>query len=85
MLSDKLKELRKQRKLTWRKVVTAFNIDAATFCKDNYAHIRVGKQVVSLVCVPGADKKELFTLWLADRVKEIIEFVQEICVKQWKW
>lgn len=79
MLSNKLKELRKQCDLPQRKVAAALDIDTATYCKienGNYSPRR--EQVVHLARILGADEKKLLTLWLADQIKEITETEEDI-------
>ena len=79
MLSNKLKELRKQCDLPQRKVAAALDIDTATYCKienGNYSPRR--EQVVHLARILGADEKKLLTLWLADQIKEITEMEEDI-------
>lgn len=82
MLSDKLKELRKQSELPQRKVAAALDIDTATYCKienGNYSPKR--EQVIELADIFHTDEKELLTLWLADQIKEITEPEQDIAEK----
>lgn len=79
MLSDKLKELRKQSDLPQRKVAAALDIDTATYCKienGNYSPRR--EQVIELAGIFHTDEKELLTLWLADQIKEITEPEKDI-------
>lgn len=69
MLSDRLKELRKQAELPQRKVAAALDIDTATYCKienGNYSPKR--EQVVALADIFKTKEKELLTLWLADQM-----------------
>lgn len=77
MLSEKLKELRKQCNLPQRKVAAALDIDTATYCKienGNYSPKR--EQVIELASILNTDVKELLTLWLADQVYGIVEYEQ---------
>lgn len=79
MLSEKLKEQRKQRNLPQRKVAAALDIDTATYCKiekGNYSPKR--EQVIALASILHTDEKELLTLWLADLIKEITEPEKDI-------
>lgn len=79
MLSNKLKELRKQCDLPQRKVAAALDIDTATYCKienGNYSPKR--EQVIELADIFHTDEKELLTLWLADQIKEITEMEEDI-------
>lgn len=82
MLSEKLKEQRKQCNLPQRKVAAALDIDTATYCKienGNYSPKR--EQVIELANILNADVKELLTLWLADQIKEITEPEKDIAPK----
>ncbi|MBQ8223481.1 MAG: helix-turn-helix transcriptional regulator [Bacteroidales bacterium] len=79
MLSEKLKEQRKQCNLPQRKVAAALDIDTATYCKienGNYSPKR--EQVIELASILNTDAKELLTLWLADQIKEITELEKDI-------
>ena len=79
MLSEKLKEQRKQCNLPQRKVAAALDIDTATYCKiekGNYSPKR--EQVIELASILHTDEKELLTLWLADLIKEITEPEKDI-------
>ena len=82
MLSEKLKEQRKQCNLPQRKVAAALDIDTATYCKiekGNYSPKR--EQVIELANILNTDEKELLTLWLSDRIKEITAQEEEIAPK----
>ena len=79
MLSEKLKEQRKQCNLPQRKVAAALDIDTATYCKienGNYSPKR--ELVIELASILNTDEKELLTLWLADQISEITESEKEI-------
>lgn len=77
MLSEKLKEQRKQCNMPQRKVAAALDIDTATYCKienGNYSPKR--EQVIELASILNADENELLKLWLADQVYGIVEYEQ---------
>lgn len=79
MLSDRLKELRKQCDLPQRKVAAALDIDTATYCKienGNYSPKR--EQVVLLANILHSKEKELLILWMADQLNEIVETNKDI-------
>lgn len=79
MLSEKLKEQRKQCNLPQRKVAAALDIDTATYCKienGNYSPKR--EQVIALASILHTDEKVFLTLWLADKISEITEPEKEI-------
>ncbi|MBR1626418.1 MAG: helix-turn-helix transcriptional regulator [Bacteroidales bacterium] len=82
MLSEKLKEHRKQCNLPQRKVATVLDFDTSTYCKiknDNYSPKR--EQVIKLASVLNTDVEELFTLWLADQIQEITKSEKDIALK----
>ena len=73
MLSEKLKEQRKQCNLPQRKVAAALDIDTATYCKienGNYSPKR--ELVIELASILRTDAKELLTLWQADQFSNAI-------------
>lgn len=79
MLSEKLKEQRKQCNLPQRKVAAALDIDTATYCKienGNYSPKR--ELVIELASILHTDEKELLTFWLADQIKEITDMNKDI-------
>lgn len=79
MLSEKLKEQRKQCNLPQRKVAAALDIDTATYCKienGNYSPKR--EQVIKLANILHTDVKKLLTLWLADQIKEITDTNKDV-------
>lgn len=74
MLSEKLKEQRKQCNLPQRKVAAALDIDTATYCKienGNYSPKR--EQVIALANILHTNEREFLTLWLADQIKGITD------------
>lgn len=79
MLSEKLKEQRKQCNLSQRKVAAALDIDTATYCKienGNYSPKR--ELVIELASILSIDEKELLILWLADQIKEITDTNKDV-------
>ena len=79
MLSEKLKEQRKQCNLPQRKVAAALDIDTATYCKienGNYSPKR--ELVIELASILSIDEKELLILWLADQIKEITDTNKDV-------
>ena len=82
MLSEKLKEQRKQCNLPQRKVAAALDIDTATYCKienGNYSPKR--EQVIELASILNTDVKELLTLWQADQFSNAISTNNNIAAK----
>lgn len=79
MLSDRLKELRKQCNLPQRKVAAALDIDTATYCKiEKGSYSPKREQVILLASILHSKEKELLILWMADQLNEIVEINKDI-------
>jgi transcriptional regulator with XRE-family HTH domain len=72
LLSDKLKELREQKKLPQRKVAAALDIDTATYSKiENGKYVPNRDFVLRLSYFFEYDSEQFIKLWLADRLMEV--------------
>ena len=72
LLSDKLKELREQRKLPQRKVAAALDIDTATYSKiENGKYMPNRDFVLRLAYFFEYDSEQFIKLWLADRLMDV--------------
>ena len=79
MLSEKLKEQRKQCNQPQRKVAAALEIDTKTYrIIENSIYSLKREQVVALDRILHIDKKELITFWHADQIKNITEPEKDI-------
>ncbi|OCW94574.1 transcriptional regulator [Macellibacteroides sp. HH-ZS] len=73
LFTDKIKELRISNQLPQRKLAAALDIDTATYCKIEKGERKARKeQVKVLASLFNIESEELLTLWLADRVSDII-------------
>lgn len=69
-----MKELREQQNLLQRQVASKLDIDTPMLSKIERGERRAKReQVVIFSKILGADQNELITLWLADRVYEIVK------------
>lgn len=73
MFSERIKELRIQNQLPQRQLAAALNIDTATYCKIEKGERRAKREQVEIIAqVLNVDKNELVTLWLADKVYDVV-------------
>ncbi len=81
MLGEKLKELREAKGLLQRQVAAELNIDNAYISKMEKNDKPVSKSYLSkLAVLYGVDEKELFTLWIADKVYDVVKD-QDVALK----
>jgi transcriptional regulator with XRE-family HTH domain len=74
LFGKRLKFLREDRQIPQRFLAAALEIDTATYCKIEKGIRRAKKeQVISISDLLQTDSKELFKLWSADKICEIIE------------
>jgi transcriptional regulator with XRE-family HTH domain len=80
--TGRIRQLREQRQLPQRKVAEALDIDSATYCKIERGERRARKEHLSILAeLLQADRDELLTLWLANRIIEAIEDEKELAGK----
>ena len=73
LFTEKIKDLRLHSQLPQRKLAAALDIDTATYCKIEKGERKARKEQVELLAsVFEIDKKELLTLWLADKVTDLV-------------
>lgn len=73
MFSERIKELRIQNQMPQRQLAAALDIDTATYCKIEKGERRAKREQVEIIAqILNVDKKELTTLWLADKVYEVV-------------
>lgn len=82
LFSGKICQLRKEKQLLQRQVSAALEIDNALYCKiERGDRSAKREQVVLIAKALSADENELLTLWLADRVMEVLDDEKELVVK----
>lgn len=73
MFSERIKELRIQNQMPQRQLAAALDIDTATYCKIEKGERRAKREQVEIIAqMLNTDKKELITLWLADKVYAVV-------------
>lgn len=82
LLADKIKQLREERQLFQRQLAEALEIDTPMYCKIERGSRPIKRtQVVALAKFLSIDETELLTLWLADKVLEVLEDEKELTGK----
>ena len=73
MFSERIKELRIQKQMTQRQLAAALDIDTATYCKIEKGERKAKREQVEIIAqLLSVDKNELVTLWLADKVYDVV-------------
>ncbi|MBQ6604139.1 MAG: helix-turn-helix transcriptional regulator [Tidjanibacter sp.] len=73
LFAERIKELRIQNQMPQRQLAAVLDIDTATYCKIEKGERKAKKeQVVILSQVFHVEKNDLLTLWLADKVTDIV-------------
>ncbi len=73
LFTEKIKELRIQNQMPQRQIAAALDIDTATYCKIEKGERKAKKEQVAILSkVFHIELTELLTLWLADKVTDVI-------------
>lgn len=73
LFTEKIKELRILNQIPQRQIVAAFDIDTATYCKIEKGKRRAKKEQVAILSkMFHVEMKDLLTLWLADKVTDMV-------------
>ena len=73
MFSERIKELRIQKQMLQRQLAAALDIDTATYCEIEKGERKAKREQVEIIAqLLSVDKKELVTLWLADKVYDVV-------------
>ena len=82
LLADKIKQLREDQQLLQRQLAAALEIDTPMYCKIERGSRPIKRaQVVALAKFLSIDETELLSLWLADKVLEVLENEKELTEK----
>lgn len=74
LFADKIRQLRDERKLLQRHLAAALDMDTPMFSKIERGERPAKRtQVVALAKLLSIDETELLTLWLANKINEVIE------------
>lgn len=73
LFTERIKELRIQNKMPQRRIAAALDIDTATYCKIEKGERRAKKeQIVILEKMFNVEANALLTLWLADKLTDMV-------------
>ncbi len=79
LFTERIKELRMQYRLPQRKLAAALEIDTATYCKIEKGERKAKKEQIAILSrLYHMDTNELLTLWLADKVTDIVSDEQRV-------
>jgi len=82
LLADKIKQLREEKKLFQRQLAEALEIDTPMYCKIERGSRPIKRsQVIALAKFFSIDETELLTIWLADKVLEVLGGEKELADK----
>jgi len=82
LFADKIRQLREERKLLQRHLAAALDMDTPMFSKIECGERPAKRvQVVAIAKILNTDETELLTLWLADKVTEVLEDEKELAGK----
>lgn len=82
LLADKIKQLREDQQLLQRQLAAALEIDTPMYCKIERGSRPIKRaQVVALAKFLSIDETELLSLWLADKVTEVLNNEKDLAEK----
>lgn len=82
LLPEKIKQLREEKQLLQRQLAEALEIDTPMYCKIERGIRPIKReQVLAISRLFAADEKDLLTLWLADKVLDVLEGEKDLTNK----
>ena len=82
LLADKIKQLREEKQYYQHQMAEALEIDTPMYCKIERGSRPIKRaQVLALAKFLSIDKTELLTLWLANKVTEVLDDEKELAGK----
>ena len=73
LFTEKIKELRIKNQMPQRQIAAALDIDTATYCKIEKGERKAKKEQVAVLSeIFHIEMTELLTLWLADKVTDMV-------------
>lgn len=79
LFADKIRQLREERKLLQRHLAAVLDMDTPMFSKIERGERPAKRaQVVAIAKILTTDENELLTLWLADKILDVIESETEL-------
>jgi len=82
LFTEKIKELRIQNQMPQRQIAAALDIDTATYCKIEKGERKAKKEQVAILSeMFHIEMTDLLTLWLADKVTDIVSDEHKVASK----
>lgn len=82
LFANKIRQLREERKLLQRHLAAAMDMDTPMFSKIERGERPAKRaQVITIAKLLSADENELLTLWLANKVMEVLKDEKELAGK----
>ena len=82
LFADEIRQLREERKLLQCHLAAALDMDTPMYSKIERGDRSAKRtQIVALVKLLSTDETELLTLWLADKVTEVLDDEKELASK----
>lgn len=82
LFANQIKQLREQNNLLQRQLAAALEIDTPMYSKiERGDRLAKREQVVIIAKLLNTDENELLTLWLADKVLEVLEGEKKLAEK----
>lgn len=79
LFADKIRQLREDRKLLQRHLAAVLDMDTPMFSKiERGERPAKREQVIAIAKILTTDENELLTLWLADKILDVIEYETEL-------
>ena len=85
LFANKIRQLREERKLLQRHLAAVLDMDTPMFSKiERGERPAKREQVIAIAKILTTDENELLTLWLADKILDVIENETELADKALK-
>lgn len=85
LFANKIRQLREERKLLQRHLAAVLDMDTPMFSKIERGERPAKRtQVIAIAKILTTDETELLTLWLADKILDVIENETELADKALK-
>lgn len=82
LFANKIRQLREERKLLQRHLAAVLDMDTPMFSKiERGERPAKREQVIAIAKILTTDENELLTLWLADKLTEVLDDEKELAEK----
>ncbi len=82
LFANKIRELSESKQMLQRHISAALDMNNAMYCKIAHGDRRAKREQIPIIAeLLQTDSEELLTLWLADKVAEVVEKDKELSDK----